>query len=277
MKTIYTGAQLRVEVLAVMRERVKRGSIARKQYRRAYQIRWPDGQVRILGSSTKVKHNTEQGMLTTIIYQAAHKESLAYGGRNFCSMATGSVEDGTGCAGPCLGHTSGHLRCSYDARAWRTLTFLFRPDVWRAIVSHELELLIGRAEREGLIPGCRPNGCTDTIYEVVAPWMFKRPIQFYDYTKVLARFRRPLPSNYYLVASRSDENERECLALLRDGICNVAVVFRDLAKALRVGWKGFRVIDGSIHDCRPRDEIGVVVGLCVKGFVDVSNPFFVEV
>jgi hypothetical protein len=102
-------------------------------------------------------------------------------------------------------------------------------------------------------------------------------VQFYDYSKVLTRFRRSLPSNYYLVASRSEENEAECLSLLRGKVCNVAIVFRDLARALRLGWRGYRVIDGSMHDCRPRDDVGVIVGLCVKGHVDLSNPFFVEV
>lgn len=269
---IISGIALRLIVLATMRDAMKRGSITRTQYRKAYQIRFPSTQVRILGSSTKVEHNIGRGMLTSIIYMAAHRESIAYGGRNFCAKATIK-----GCVPICIGHTAGHMRTSYDARAWRTLLFLFRPDIWREIISYELELLAGRAHRIGMVPGCRPNGCTDVLYEVIAPWMFSEnpTIQFYDYSKILVRFDRPIPPNYYLVASRSENNEQECIALLKAKRANVAIVFRRLELAMKIGWRGFQVVNGDIDDCRPRDRLGVVIGLSPKGGVSTESDFFV--
>ena len=102
-------------------------------------------------------------------------------------------------------------------------------------------------------------------------------MQFYDYTKNPNRIKKQnLPKNYYLIFSRDKNNEKKCIEFLKQGY-NVAVVFKNLGKALRVGWHGFNVISGEKNDCRFLEPKGVVVGLTIKGHVDKRNKLFVEV
>ncbi len=90
-------------------------------------------------------------------------------------------------------------------------------------------------------------------------------IDFVDYTKIVSRFDRELPRNYWLTLSRSESNEAECIAALGRGI-NVAVVF---AGDKPQWWNGYRVIDGDLHDLRQLDPrnaaCGTVIGLSPKG------------
>ena len=65
--------------------------------------------------------------------------------------------------------------------------------------------------------------------------------------------------SYILADVRS--NEADCLAVLASGR-NVAVIFKG---GLPAAWRGYRVIDGDLHDLRHLDPKGVVVGLSPKG------------
>ncbi len=78
-----TGRRLKRLVLKKMRSRGVDG----KELHRAQRIRFPL-QPRILGTSLKVEKNTKRGMLTSIVYLAPSTESLAYGGRNMCPLAS---------------------------------------------------------------------------------------------------------------------------------------------------------------------------------------------
>ena len=78
-----TGRRLKRLVLKNMRSREVEG----KKLRRAHKIRFPL-HPRILGTSLKVEKNTKRGMLTSIVYLAPSTESLAYGGRNMCPLAS---------------------------------------------------------------------------------------------------------------------------------------------------------------------------------------------
>jgi len=139
----------------------------------------------------------------------------------------------------------------------------------------QIEGLERKAKRIGLQLAIRPNGSTDIGFEGVGcerggvkyrNVMEAFPaIQFVDYTKIARRFDRPLPSNYSLTFSRSEENEAQCIDLLRRGH-NVAVVFHIVKDAPKPAtWNGFPVIDGDAHDLRHLDPKGVVVGLSPKG------------
>ena len=77
------GRRLKRFVLKNMRSRGVEG----KELRRAQKVRFP-ARPRILGTSLKVEKNTKRGMLTSIVYLAPSRESLAYGGRNLCPMAS---------------------------------------------------------------------------------------------------------------------------------------------------------------------------------------------
>ena len=95
-------------------------------------------------------------------------------------------------------------------------------------------------------------------------------IQFYDYSKVLARLGRT-PVNYYLTFSRSETNEPQARQALTRGF-NVAVPFRDPPAS----FLGHPVIDGDTHDYRFLDPRPVVVGLKPKGLARDDTTGFVR-
>ena len=164
-----------------------------------------------------------------------------------------------------------------NAKAWKTLLWLYCPDLFKVMLIREIGNLEKRAHNQGLIPGVRLNGSSDVLWERSFPEVFKRfpGVTFYDYTKIAARFRTRLPANYHMTFSRSEENDAQAIELLRHGV-NVAVVFTDLQKALRTGYKGRKVINGDETDCRPIDPKGVIVGLSPKGHAKDDTGFFVD-
>ena len=164
-----------------------------------------------------------------------------------------------------------------NAKAWKTLTWLYCPDVFKAMLIREIGNLEKRAHEQGLIAGVRLNGSSDVMWERSFPELFTLfpNVTFYDYTKIPSRFRTRLPENYHLTFSRSEENGVEAHGLLRHGI-NVAVVFTDPQRAIRDGYKGHRVVNGDETDCRPVDPKGVIVGLSVKGWARDDTGFIVD-
>jgi hypothetical protein len=85
-------------------------------------------------------------------------------------------------------------------------------------------------------------------------------IQFYDYTKVLRRLKKDLPTNYHITFSRSESNDKEAEEALKLGF-NVAVVFKQQPKK----WKGYPVTSGDDTDVRFEDPRSYVIGLTAKG------------
>jgi hypothetical protein len=228
------------------------------------------------------------GYLNAIHYMAPY--SIANVG-NLCPMAT------AGCRALCLGLWSGQagmvkdmastetqgnsVRLSRIHKAQRFMTdrAAYMLDFVRAIDNARL-----RARRQRRKLCVRPNGSTDIAYEGIRFSITRNAkgkamavtlggfdgrnifdhypkVQFVDYTKIATRFKRQLPANYSLTLSRSETNESECIAALRN-TTNVAVVFACDKPAT---WHGFRVIDGDQHDLRHLDPRGVVVGLSPKG------------
>jgi len=91
-------------------------------------------------------------------------------------------------------------------------------------------------------------------------------VQFIDYTKLVRRALRSLtdptwPANYRLTFSRSENNESDCLEVLRAG-GTVAVVS---SVSRPKSWHGFRTVDGDKHDLRHLDPLAAVVWLSPKG------------
>jgi hypothetical protein len=125
------------------------------------------------------------------------------------------------------------------------------------------------------------NGLSDIRWEVEDPWLFVkyRDVRFIDYTKNPHRYLRFLrgefPSNYTLTFSRSgrSDNEAHCEFFLDHG-GTVTVVF-DHKLPLPATWKGYKVIDGDLHDFRALDPKGVVVGLRAKGKAKQDQTGFV--
>jgi hypothetical protein len=220
----------------------------------------------------KVKKGEKENVLTAIIYLSPWQESVPFGGTNLCPLAS------MGCAVACLGVNSRRLKMStgFNSKLWKTLLWLYRPDVFKALLFRDLSNLEKRAKRKGMKAACRPNGTSDILWELHLPEMFEEfpNIQFYDYTKIENRFSRPLPLNYHLTFSHSENNIDACFRVLNAGF-NVAVVFNNLPIAMEFGFQGFPVCDADKSDYRPSDPKGIS-GLSIKAGVKDESGFVVN-
>jgi hypothetical protein len=224
--------------------------------------------------SPKAIKSIEFGWLNAIHYMAPH--NLA-GVGNLCPKSS------AGCRALCLGEHSGQagmvsrwnqLNNVRQSRRDKARLFMRRRADYMRHVVRSLELAEIKARKLNMQLCARMNGSTDIAWEGVAcehngqryrNLMEAFPAHaFVDYTKIASRFNRPLPPNYHLTFSHSEENEAQCLILLARGV-NVAVVF---AKEKPATWHGYRVIDGDTHDLRmldPKGVVGVVIALSPKG------------
>jgi len=222
--------------------------------------------------SHKARLANDYGYLNAINYMSPH---LSGGVGNLCAGAS------PGCIALCLGLYSGQAGMVRDLENGTNITRdsrkrkaqFFQADVQAFLLemSRHLERLVTKADKLGLSLCVRPNGSTDIPFEriklestglsIIA--MFPG-VQFVDYTKRPERFNYGKPENLSLTFSRSETNERQALALLRQGY-NVAVVFEN---ELPGEYLGVEVIDGDLHDLRHLDRRapgGLVVGLKAKG------------
>jgi hypothetical protein len=216
---------------------------------------------------TTKNFKTEKGLQFEVMTGILHLAPFTLSGRNVCPNAS------AGCSKACL-NTSGHGR--YDnvqqARLRRTMQFFNDREQFFADLFNDVETLVRRAGKNGLMPAIRPNGTSDI--PVLALTVAKQfpDIQFYDYTKNLKTLmRNDLPANYHLTFSRSETNDADCKKALELGF-NVAVVFGgELPKTF---W-GYKVINGELSDLRFRDKKNVIVGLTAKGRAKHDKTGFV--
>jgi hypothetical protein len=199
-------------------------------------------------------------------------------GFNVCPMAS------KGCRAACL---NGAGRGLFDGvqlpRLRKTLYFVKMRELFLKQIDSELTKIEAKAPR-GVRVIARLNGTSDLSFEA---WTVRdgknifdlHPnIQFYDYTKVLARLERvkSIP-NYHITFSASETNWTNSLKALALGV-NVAVVFR--TAALPNSFEGYRVIDGDTHDFRFLDKTGLlhgfIVGLKAKGIAKRDSSGFVR-
>jgi hypothetical protein len=202
------------------------------------------------------------GYFTGILHLAPFKLS----GKNVCPKAS------QGCAKACL-NTSGHGRYSnvQNARLNRTMMFFNERLQFEFFLKLDIETLVRRAKKNGLIPAIRPNGTSDLPALAIKFASMFSDIQFYDYTKILKTLKRnDLPENYHLTFSRSETNDAECMQALELGY-NVAMVFDNVPK----NYRGYDVIDGEKSDLRFLDEKNVIVGLKAKGRAKHDTSGFV--
>jgi len=147
---------------------------------------------------------------------------------------------------------------------------------YMADIVRSIELLQAQATKAGKKLCVRLNGSSDIAWEGIAClrgndsykniFLAFPEVEFVDYTKNPLRFNRPLPSNYHLTFSRSEDNEATAIQLLSRGV-NVAVVFERKPEH-GTAWHGHMVIDGDEHDLRqldPRGDLGYVIALSPKG------------
>lgn len=212
-------------------------------------------------SNSKIEKSAKAGIPTVIM----HLLPADLGGKNVCPKAS------EGCKAACL-NTAGRGKFSNVQEARRKRTQLFHDDKFAFY-----EAL--RTELSKLKPGTavRLNGTSDIDHQQWAKKIFDKTffemfpkLTFYDYTKRGDMAKKYKGQRYYLLFSRSEDNEKECIELLKQKV-NVAVVFRELPET----WNGFKVIDGDLTDGRFLDEQGVVVGLKAKGLAKKDTTGFV--
>lgn len=230
-----------------------------------------------VNADAKTIKGTKQGFLTGILYLAPHRVS----GYNMCSGAS------LGCSSACL-YTAGRGKMSnvQQARIRKTRYFMEQ----RALFMHDLRMdiqrLVYKAQRKGMLPVVRLNGTSDYPWENTGIMDEFPDVQFYDYTKILKRAykygRGDMPYNYHLTFSRSESNMTDCWMALSNG-CNVSFVFDKVPTNYvwnaRNAWDHvpvtYKVIDGDQDDLRFLDPDGVIVGLKAKGQARKDTSGFV--
>jgi hypothetical protein len=200
-------------------------------------------------------------------------------GFNTCASAS------KGCREACL-HEAGNpvfMPQKTLGRVNRTLLLFKDQAKFKYMAAKEIRNHEINCNKHGLKAVIRLNTTSDIMFEK-SKFNFMQDfsnVQFYDYTKHFNRMikylRGELPKNYHLTFSRNEANDFQTTQVLKAG-GNVAVVFR---KELPKTYKGFKVIDGDLHDLRFLDDKNVVVGLKEKltlnskGKLDRDNSGFV--
>ena len=237
-------------------------------------------------SNPKLAKGRKLGVLSAPLHLAPANLS----GYEVCAKRT------AGCTQACL-HTAGnpaHMEGKTRARIARTKLYFEDRAFFMSVLISEIAALESKAQRADMICGVRLNATSDIPFERVkikhlgdtySNIMELFPdVQFYDYTK--RPNRRNLPQNYHLTFSLAEDNDADAIQALKNGF-NVAAVFRvkrghALPKFFR-GWNimghnfgGYPVIDGDLHDYRPFDQSGVIVGLRAKGQAMADQSGFVR-
>lgn len=223
------------------------------------------------------------GYLTAIL----HLSPANLAGFEVCSSRT------DGCTAACLNTAGrgGRFSGIHVARIRRTKWFRVDRTAFMRALEREIACHVRAAAKHGLEPAVRLNGTSDIPWENVRydrvdgsrGTIFERfpDVQFYDYTKHAARFKRALPSNYDLTFSAADGNENAVSFALTHG-ARVAVVFRNQENPRARVWtlpdtfEGRPVVDADKHDLRFLEPPGVYCGLRAKGNAKTDTSGFVR-
>ena len=204
------------------------------------------------------------GYLTGILYLAPAKIS----GYEVCPRRS------AGCTEACL-YTAGMGAFSnvQQARIKKTKQFFEDRDNFLMQLRKDITALVRKAKKTNMTPAVRLNGTSDIEWTRFGIMEEFPDVQFYDYTKVLNRLKQPIPKNYHITFSKSEDNEMDCRWALNLGF-NVAVVFNKLPET----YFARPVISGDETDVRFEDARGVIVGLTAKGKAKKDlNNFVIKV
>lgn len=215
--------------------------------------------------NAKTSKGEALGVLTGILYLAPSDLS----GVDLCPKAS------DGCRKACLFSAGrGAFKNVHDARMNKSMYWLQNREGFVTQLKKEIERAKKRAQVLGLKLAIRLNGTSDIVWESLTDIIQSFPeVQFYDYTKILARLKRSLPKNYHLTFSRSEMNDWECVEALKLGF-NVAAVF-DQGAMIGDFVKGFNILDGDLHDIRFLDAPNSIVALRAKGKARKDDSGFV--
>jgi len=208
--------------------------------------------------------------LTGILYIAPAKE----GGVNVCVGSTGCCRIG------CL-NTAGNaafLDSKIKSRIRKAKELHLTPESFYLKLQSDIILLKDLANQLGLKLAIRLNGTSDVDFgENLEAFINQHSdIKFYDYTKIVPRYKKYKQSGLiHQTFSRSELNDKAAEQILKDG-GNVAYVFYQKNNILPAYYKGYKVINGDESDLRFLDDVhkeldkegkpkGIIVGLNSKG------------
>jgi hypothetical protein len=240
--------------------------------------------IRAGNNAKTIKGDKASEYATAIMYLAPAKMA---GGANLCAMAHVAKcdpNDGGGClyeAGRAAVHKSVNI-----ARVNKTKRYLKSRSDFMTELVRDIKRFIKWCAKLGKKPAIRLNGTSDIQWEIAHPCIVDGvryaslfaafpEVQFYDYTKIVKRVLKPLPSNYHLTLSYSNANPdyaKSVVNAARESGANIAVVYR--TKELRddltqypIHFEGITraVINGDLTDMRFVDPSRVIVGLYAKG------------
>jgi len=235
-------------------------------------------------ANPKVYKNTLQGVFTAPLHLAPAKLS----GYEVCPQRT------EGCTRACL-HTAGnplYQSSKNTSRIHKTKAYMENRPLFMNLLILEIEAHYKASQFMDMACGLRLNATSDIPWERVSftykcqPYanlmeMFPQ-IQFYDYTK--RSNRKNLPGNYHLTFSLAEDNMNQAIAAANNGM-NVAVVMnvgRTKPLPKRFSLRNTRreidlpVYDGDVHDYRPSDPPGHIIGLRAKGLARGDTSGFVQ-
>jgi hypothetical protein len=224
-----------------------------------------------VSSDAKTIKGQKQGFLTGIMY--------AMPDDNLCPMAKIA-----GCRQGCLVSAGRAALFSEigERRHGRTMMFHQDRETFVALLIKEIDKLIRKANKLGMIPAVRLNGTSDidwTTVKVDGQTLFQMypEVQFYDYTKRpnILRKAASIP-NYHVTASYSEVSDWYASKILESADAsgaNLAVVFR--TKEFPKTFLGRPVINGDETDLRFTDPKGVIVALKAKGKARQDTTGFV--
>ena len=232
-----------------------------------------------VSSDPKTIKSLIDGVLTGVMYGMPANGS---GEWNDCPFAS------LGCTMACL-NTSGHGGIGLDqdnlnpvqiARLKRSAFFHTRRSEFWEMLIRDIDRLIRKAKKLGLMPAVRLNGTTDVKWEstpvVINGIKIANNIMelysdviFYDYTAwpYAKRPNETLPLNYHLTFSRKENNDSQIADNISHGR-NVTVVVdipsRDKTTAIPTTWREIPTFDADKSDFRPNDPIGRILILRYK-------------
>jgi len=225
--------------------------------------------MKLLGTQNyKTVKGEKKGVITGILYLAPASIS----GWNVCPKAS------EGCKKACLYKAGrGGFNSVQLARIKKTLFYYNDRKEFIDLLRKDIKSLIKKAQTKNMIPAVRLNGTSDLNFLTTGIIEEFPQVRFYDYTKVLNRFYKSLPSNYSLTFSKSESNQTEVETALKLG-ANVAVVFNTKkGQKLPETYLGYPVYDGDDTDLRFLDPKNVVIGLRAKGpAIKDNNGFVIE-
>jgi len=218
-----------------------------------------------VNTNWKTIKSMKYGFMTGILYLAPYKLS----GKNVCPAAS------LGCRLSCLNTAGrGQMGVVQKARLRKTKMFFQDRNKFLSQLKTEIEILNRRAANKNMKLAIRLNGTSDLPFERYLidgkNLMDHFPgVKFYDYTKLENRVTGSLPANYHLTFSRSETNDNVVYKVIKKA--PVSVVFKN---KLPKKFKGYKVINGDLHDMRFKNKSGVIVGLLAKGKAKKDNTGF---